>query len=333
MKTQDILLIGLAGLAAYLILKPKTAEAQTPLQLITGGGGSGGGGLPALNLSFPQAASSGLDSLGLAGILGSFQSGLAGMMGNLGSQGNQGGLSISWDDLRAGLGIGGTDGAALNLGGIGDLNKYITDFIKGLGVGGGNGGGIKIPDTTDVTKIITDPFKGITDPWAGALDPFKKVSTNLASTVKSTGTIVESVSMVPRVITGALKNAMTGNVAGGSWTGILAPGVAIVSGAVREMQQIATEKNPAMQYTVGIGSGIAARYGLKPGQAATAAATKQAVAQAQAIMLKEKAGTPQQKAMAKEVPLGKTPEAPSAPEAKLTNAQTAALLNKRYAIV
>jgi len=255
MKTQDMLLLGLAGLAAYMLLKPKTAEAAPVMPDLLGMLRGAGGGSPSFSMpSMP-----------------SFNFTIPG-----------GGALPDWSQAIP-------DWSKL----MPDWSKLIPDWSKYLPGGNGNGG-INIPG-------LSNPLKAIADPWAGVLDAFGNVNKNLAEGVRSTGVIAESVSMVPRVMAGAFKNAMTGNVSGGSWLSILAPGAALVSGALKEMQQIATEKNPYMKDVAVAG----------PGTRATGN-TEAAAIRAQAGNLIPT--TPQHKAMAKEVGLGHTPEGPSLSE-------------------
>lgn len=277
MKTTDIILIGGLALGGYWLITQSGKKAEAVTLPGLGGGGGGGfdlsGFLAGLSLG-GGGGSQGGGGFDLSGILGGFQSSLAGMLGNL--QGTQQGFAISWDALQGLLGLN-----KVNLPGGGDV-------IVGA------------------VKDVINPFKGLGDPWAGVGDPYKNINKNIASAVQSVGTILESGSMVPRVVAGAVGNAMSGNVWGGHALGILSPGIAVISGAIREMREIATEKNPYMQYTAQAG----------PGTRATGNVEAAAIRAQIASGVRDSAGnpvatTPQHSAMANEVALGKSPEAPS----------------------
>jgi len=287
MKVEDGLLVGALALGGLLLYnKVANGETTTPQIISSGGGGA---------VTIP-----GLESL--VSSLGSLGSSLTSSLGSL-AQVPQGSNGLDFSGIYSLLS--GLTGKVADTVKLPDISETIPDKIT-QALGG----------VTSSNGMFSGLLKGISE----AKGNISQLATNVGGVASGATGIAEALSETPRTIIGGTENFLKGNTGLPKWVTFLAPGVAYGGGLVQEMKQIATEKNPYMQYTVK--AGPATRATANQEAAAIIAGIKAGTLTAGGMPIRTETtivgSTPQHRAMAMEVSKGKTAESPSAGETALT---------------
>jgi len=329
MKSSELLLLGGLAIGAYFLLSKKT-DAATPTL------GGGGGTSIDFGSLLGGSQAEGINQGSIADMLNGMKETFAAGIDSVGRNTPFGSFNLNLGDL------GGLADRLPSTGDLGafDINEFFGDFFKNFGNLGVGDGGIKIPDVKipDVSNLIPD-FDNLNvgnvfgGGWTDAWNKIKAGVNNVGQAASGAAGIVEAVGMTDRVIFGGIGRAMSGENKS-TWEKIISainPVAGIGMGIVDEMKEIAGEKYQQQygQYTVNLNTGIDARGigRFSPEGIAQAAARNAAMAEKYNLNL-----TPQKVAAAKELPLGNTPEAPSASEPVLTRTQQNALAAQKMNI-
>jgi len=321
MKSSELLLLGGLAIGAYFLLSKKS-DTTTPTL------GGGGGTSIDFGSLLGGSQAEGINQGSIADMLNGMKESFAAGLDSVGKNTPFGSFNLNLGDL------GGLADRLPSTGDLGafDINEFFGDFFKNFGNLGVGDGGIKIPDVKipDVSNLIPD-FDNLNvgnvfgGGWTDAWNKIKAGVNNVGQAASGAAGIVEAVGMTDRVIFGGIGNAMSpaNKTTANKVMDALNPIGGIFAGMFSEMKEIAGEKYQQQygQYTVGLGERFT------PAGIAKAATNNARLSEQYNLNL-----TPQKVAAAKELPLGNTPEAPSASEPVLTRTQQNALAAQKMNI-